>query len=115
MAKFDSIVNQSILGAGIIQFAWVYLGGGLAMVAMIFVCASPPVHRRIHANDRFGSWPMMKRIPELYDGYRRNWKFALGGLIASFFMLFAFSHLIIAECGQSAAQQITAQSFRRCL
>ncbi len=90
VAKFDSIIHQSILGRGIIQFAWVYLGGGLAMVAMIFICASPPVHRRIHANDRFSRWPMMKRIPELYDGYRRNWKFALGGLGASFLMLFAF-------------------------
>jgi glycosyltransferase 2 family protein len=90
VAKFDSIVHQSILGRGIIQFSWFYLGGGLAMVAMIFVCASPPVHQRIHANGRFARWPMMKRIPELYDVYRRNWKFAVGGLIASFFMLIAF-------------------------
>jgi glycosyltransferase 2 family protein len=90
VARFDSIVNQSILGRGIIHFSWFYLGGGLAMVAMIFVCASPPVHRRIHGNGRFARWPMMKRIPELYDVYRRNWKFAIGGLVASFLMLITF-------------------------
>ncbi len=90
VAKFDAIVHQSILGRGVIHFAWFYLGGGLAMVLMIFVCASPPVHRRIHSNGRFARWPFMSKIPELYDIYRKNWKYALAGLIASFFMLFAY-------------------------
>ena len=90
VAKFDAIVNQSILGRGVIHFAWFYLGGGLAMVLMIFVCASPPIHRLIHGNGRFARWPFMSKIPELYDIYRKNWKYALAGLIASFFMLFAY-------------------------
>ena len=90
VAKFDAIVDQSILGRGVIHFAWFYLGGGLAMVLMIFVCASPPVHRRIHGNGRFARWPFMSKIPELYDIYRKNWKYALAGLVASFFMLFAY-------------------------
>ncbi|MES2658258.1 MAG: lysylphosphatidylglycerol synthase transmembrane domain-containing protein [Verrucomicrobiota bacterium] len=90
VARFDAIVDQSILGRGVIHFAWFYLGGGLAMVAMIFVCASPPVHRRIHGNDRFARFPIMRKIPELYDVYRKNWRFALGGLAVSFVMLFAY-------------------------
>ena len=90
VAKFDAIVHQSILGRGVIHFAWFYLGGGLAMVLMIFVCASPPIHRLIHGNGRFARWPFMSKIPELYDIYRKNWKYALAGLVASFFMLFAY-------------------------
>ena len=42
VARFDAIVDQSILGRGVIHFAWFYLGGGLALVVLIFVCASPP-------------------------------------------------------------------------
>jgi glycosyltransferase 2 family protein len=87
VAKFEAIADQSLLGRGVIHFAWFYLGGGLAMVVIIFVCASPPVHRVIHSNDRFSRWPFMKRIPEIYDVYRRNWRHALAGLVASFFML----------------------------
>ena len=90
VAKFDAIVHQSILGRGVIHFAWFYLGGGLAMVVLMFICASPPVHRRIHGNGRFARWPFISKIPELYDIYRKNWKYALAGLIASFFMLFAY-------------------------
>jgi uncharacterized membrane protein YbhN (UPF0104 family) len=90
VAKFDTLVDQSVLGRGVIHFAWFYLGGGLAMVAMIFVLASPPVHRRIHGKDRFARWPVMKRIPELYDVYRKKWRYALAGLGVSFLMLFAY-------------------------
>ncbi|MES2440742.1 MAG: lysylphosphatidylglycerol synthase transmembrane domain-containing protein [Verrucomicrobiota bacterium] len=90
VAKFETLADQSILGRGVIHFAWFYLGGGLAMVLMIFVCASPPVHRRIHGNGRFARWPVMKKIPELYDVYRKNWKYALAGLGVSFFMLGAY-------------------------
>ena len=90
VAKFDAIVDQSILGRGVIHFAWFYLGGGLAMVVLMFICASPPVHRRIHGNGRFARWPFISKIPELYDIYRKNWRYALAGLVASFFMLFAY-------------------------
>ena len=90
VAKFDAIVHQSILGRGVIHFAWFYLGGGLAMVVLMFICASPPVHRLIHGNGRFARWPFISKIPELYDIYRKNWKYALAGLIVSFFMLFAY-------------------------
>ncbi len=89
-ARFDSLADPSVLGRGVLQFAWFYLGGGLAMVALIFLFASPPLHRRIHANGRFDRWPLMRNIPELYDLYRRNWPQALAGLAFSFAMLIAF-------------------------
>ncbi len=86
-ARFDALAAPSALGKGVIQFAWFYLGGGLAMVAMIFVLASPPIHRRIHGSGRFARWSLLERIPEIYDVYRKNWKYAFGGLMASFLML----------------------------
>ncbi len=89
-ARFEALASPSVLGRGVIQFAWFYLGGGLAMVVLIFICASPPVHRRIHSNDRFARWPVMKRVPEIYDVYRKNWRHALAGLGLSFFMLTAY-------------------------
>ncbi len=90
VARFEAIADQSVLGRGVIHFAWFYLGGGLAMVALIFVCASPPVHRRIHGNGRFARWPVMKRIPEIHDVFRRKWKHAICGLLISFVMLSAY-------------------------
>jgi uncharacterized membrane protein YbhN (UPF0104 family) len=89
-ARFDALADPSVLGQGVIHFAWFYLGGGLGMVALIFVCASPPVHRRIHANDRFARFPFLRQIPEMYDVYRRKWKHLLAGLAVSFVMLGAY-------------------------
>jgi len=100
VARFDAIADQSILGRGVIHFAWFYLGGGLAMVLLVFICASPPVHRRIHGNDRFARWPFMKRIPELYDVYRKDWRFPVAGLCVSFLML--FSYFSSYYCGMRA-------------
>lgn len=89
-ARFEALADPSVLGRGVIHFAWFYLGGGLAMVVLIFVFASPPMHRRIHANDRFARWPLLRTVPELYDVYRTNWRHALAGLVCSFLMLGAF-------------------------
>lgn len=90
LAKYRGLVETSILGENVILFAWFYLGGGLLMVVLIFICASPPVHRRIHGNDRFARFPIMRKVPELYDVYRKNWPWAIGGLLVSFLMLFAY-------------------------
>lgn len=87
VSRFDALTAQSLLGKGVIHFAWFYLGGGLAMVVLIFVFASPPVHRRIHANDRFARWPLLRKVPETYDFYRRNWRQPVAGLLVSFAML----------------------------
>jgi uncharacterized membrane protein YbhN (UPF0104 family) len=89
-ARFDALANPSIMGKGVIHFAWFYLGGGLAMVVLIFICASPPVHRRIHHNARFARWPALERMPQLCDVYRKNWRLALAGLAVSFMMLAAY-------------------------
>ncbi len=90
LARYHHLTEVSILGENVILFAWFYLGGGLAMVVLIFICASPPVHRRIHANDRFARFPIMRQVPELYDVYRKNWRYALAGLAVSFLMLAAY-------------------------
>lgn len=90
LSRYHDLTKTSLLGENVMIFAWFYLGGGLAMVALIFICASPPVHRRIHANDRFARFPIMKQVPELYDVYRRNWPYALAGLAVSFLMLAAY-------------------------
>ncbi len=90
-ARFDALADPSVLGRGVIHFAWFYLGGGLAMVALIFFCASPVGHRIIHGNgERFAKWPILTQIPMMYDVYRRKWKYAAAGLAASFVMLFAY-------------------------
>jgi uncharacterized membrane protein YbhN (UPF0104 family) len=60
------------------------------MVSLIFICVSPPVRRRIHANARFARWPVMERFPELYDIYRKSWRLSVAGLLVSFLMLFAY-------------------------
>ncbi len=89
-ARFEALADQSLLGLGVIRFAWFYLGGGLIGILMLFVLASPPVHRRIHGKDRFKRWPIFKQVPELYDVYRRQWKLGVAGLLASFVMMIAY-------------------------
>ncbi len=89
-ARFDALADPSVLGRGVIHFAWFYLGGGLAMVVLIFVCASPPIHRRIHHRGRFDRFPIMRQIPELYDIYRKKWRHLLAALAVSFVMLGAY-------------------------
>ncbi|GAA5123263.1 flippase-like domain-containing protein [Luteolibacter yonseiensis] len=90
VTRFEALADQSVLGRGVIHFSWFYMGGGLALVLLTFICASPPVHRRIHENDRFGRWPVLKQFPELYDVYRKNWRYAVCGLAVSFLMLGAY-------------------------
>ncbi len=91
VARFEALADPSVLGRGVIQFAWFYLGGGLALVALIFFCASPFGHRLIHGKEeRFKRWPILTRVPHIYDVYRRKWPYALGGVIVSFGMLVAY-------------------------
>lgn len=89
-SRFDALTDQSVLGKGVIQFTWFYLGGGLFMVMLIFTLASPPIHRRIHGSGRFSRWSFMKRIPEGCDVYRKNWQHAIAGLAASFLMFIVY-------------------------
>jgi len=89
-SQFDSLISQSRIGKELIHFAWVWFAGGLGMIALIFFCASPPIHRRIHANERFARWPIMEQIPLIYDTYRREWKLTLGGVFFSVILLIAY-------------------------
>lgn len=112
-ARFAHLTTPSVLGKTVIHFAWFYLGGGLLMVVLMFVCASPPVHRRIHANNRFARWPILIRMPEICNTYRRRWKDPLAGLLCSFPMLAAYSlsfYCALRSVGGNAAvsQVLTA-------
>lgn len=88
--QFDALAHQSILGKGVIRFAWFYIGGGLALVILFFICASPAIDRRIQANGRLKRWPFMQQIPQIYDAYRRNWPLTLAALGFSFLMVFTY-------------------------
>ena len=88
--RFDALILQSALGKGVFEFARFYLGGGLLMVAMIFIIASPPVHRLLHAHDSFSQWSAMKRIPEVCDIFRKKWSYTAAGLASSCLMLIVY-------------------------
>lgn len=90
---FDALTSKEVLGVqgeNLLRFAWLYIGGGFLMVALFFLCASPPIHRRIHANGRLDRWPILRKVPEIYDAYRKNWKLTLMGLVYSMLMVLAF-------------------------
>jgi len=90
---FDEITSKEVLGVqgeNLLRFAWLYIGGGFFMVALFFICASPPIHRRIHKNGRLDRWPVMRRIPEIYDVYRRSWRLTLVAQVYSILMVFTF-------------------------
>lgn len=78
------------VGESALKLAWLWIGGGFVMVAGFFIFASPPLHRRIHANGRFAKWPMLEKVPEIYDAYRRNWKMTSFGLGTSIVMLVVY-------------------------
>jgi uncharacterized membrane protein YbhN (UPF0104 family) len=85
--RFDALESQSAMGKGAIHFGWVFFGGGLAMIALMFVMASPWVHGRIHKPGKEMKWDVLRRVPEIYDIYRRKWGHALLALLASAAML----------------------------
>ncbi len=85
--RFEALENQSTMGKGAIHFGWVFFGGGLAFIALMFVMASPWVHGRIHKPGKEMKWDVLRRVPEIYDVYRRKWGHALLALLASAVML----------------------------
>ena len=50
--RFDVLESQSKMGKGAIHFGWIFFGGGLVLIALMFVMASPWVHRRIHKDGK---------------------------------------------------------------
>ena len=85
--RFDGLASQSTETRVIMKFSWVFFSGGLVMIAMMFLAAYPPIHDRIHARGRQWKIAFMRKIPELMDLYRREWKYALMALIAAIVML----------------------------
>jgi len=105
-ARFDALATLSNNGRELIHFAWFYFAGGLGLIVLCFLAASPPIHRRIHANGREWKWSIMKRIPETYDVYRRKWPLALAGVAVSFLMLMAY--FLSFWCGLRAMGSTTS-------
>ncbi|WP_367874524.1 lysylphosphatidylglycerol synthase transmembrane domain-containing protein [Luteolibacter sp. Populi] len=85
--RFQSLEAHTVLEHGALKFAWFYFVGGLVFVALLFVMASPWVHGRIHKPGKKMRWEIVRRVPEIYDIYRRKWKHALVALVVSFVML----------------------------
>jgi uncharacterized membrane protein YbhN (UPF0104 family) len=86
--RFEVLESQSKMGKGAIHFGWVFFGGGLVLIALMFVMASPWVHRRIHKDGkRMPKWEVLRRVPEIYDVYRRKWGHGLLALLVSAAML----------------------------
>lgn len=100
--RFEALEDQSALGKGAIRFAWVFFVGGLGVIALFFLMASPVVHDRIHRNHHGKRWDRVKRIPQIYDVYRKKWKHALGAVLVSVVMLPVYYATF--WCGASAVR-----------
>jgi len=85
--RFDALASQSVETKGILRFAWFFFAGGLAMVGMMFVVAYPPIHDRIHARGRHWKIAFMRKLPEAFDMYRTQWRYALVALGVAAVML----------------------------
>jgi uncharacterized membrane protein YbhN (UPF0104 family) len=85
--RFEALQSQSELGKKAIKFGWIYFSGGLAFIALLFVMASPWVHGRIHKPGKKMRWEILRRVPEIYDVYRRKWKLAFASLAIGLVML----------------------------
>lgn len=87
--RFDALAGQSVLGKGVIEFSRWWFGGGLLLIALLFVAASPRVREKT-SKGIFARWEILQKMPEAYDVYRRNWGHALAGVVCSVAMLFVY-------------------------
>ena len=85
--RFQAVESQSELGKTAIKFGWVYFSGGLVAVALMFVFASPWVNDRIHKRVTNPRIAKMRKVPDIYDVFRKKWKLVLPALAASVVML----------------------------
>ncbi|MCW1926316.1 flippase-like domain-containing protein [Luteolibacter arcticus] len=85
--RFQAVESQSELGKTAIKFGWIYFSGGLAVVGLMFVMASPWVNDRIQKRVSNPRIARMRRVPEIYDVFRKKWKLVLPALAASVVML----------------------------
>lgn len=100
VGRFDALAAPSALGRGVLQFAYFYLGGGLALMLLGFVLMSPMVHGRVHRGGRWIRWEFMRTVPEAWDTYRRRWRHALGGVALACVMLLVY--FLTFWCGARA-------------
>ncbi|MGB6221574.1 lysylphosphatidylglycerol synthase transmembrane domain-containing protein [Haloferula sp.] len=84
---FDALGSQSVETKFIMRFAWMFFGGGLALIVFMFLAAYPPIHDRIHARGKEWKIAFMRQVPILVDLYRKEWKYALIALVAAVVML----------------------------
>ncbi len=99
--RFDALASQSAETTGILRFAWFFFSGGLVMVALMFIVSYPPIHDRIHANGRHWKIAFMRRLPEAYDLFRRDWRRVSLALVVAIVMLPIF--YATTWCGARAA------------
>jgi len=85
--SFRAVESQSELGQTAIKFGWVYFSGGLAVIALMFVMASPWVNDHIHKRVTNPRIARMRKVPEIYDVFRKKWKLVLPALAANLVML----------------------------
>ncbi|WP_193213255.1 lysylphosphatidylglycerol synthase transmembrane domain-containing protein [Luteolibacter marinus] len=84
---FREIETMSKLGAAAIKFGWYYFAGGLAFFLLLFVMSSPWVNERIHRRAKSPLMQRMRRVPENFDVYRRNWRQVVGSVVTGLAML----------------------------
>jgi len=85
--RFGALEEQSVLGRGVLRFAWVYFVGMIIVMLVLFVMMSPLVHGRVHRGGRWLPWEFMRTVPETWDIYRRKWRHVLAGVGVSCAML----------------------------
>ncbi|MCH7227872.1 lysylphosphatidylglycerol synthase transmembrane domain-containing protein [Haloferula sp. A504] len=99
--RFDALASQSVETKAIMRFAWVFFIGGMLFVTTLFVLSYPSVHARIHGRAKEGRFAFLRRFPEIYDMYRKDWPRALTSLLVAIVMLPIF--YATTWCGARAA------------
>ncbi|WP_035613844.1 lysylphosphatidylglycerol synthase transmembrane domain-containing protein [Haloferula sp. BvORR071] len=85
--RFKMLEEHTALEHKALTFAWFYFVGGLVFVGLLFLMASPWVHGRIHKPGKKMRFEILRRVPEIYDIYRKKWPQGLVALAVSFLML----------------------------
>lgn len=85
--RFDALALQSLETVAILRFAWCFFTGGLLLVGLMFVVSYPPIHARIHSGKRAPKIAIFRKLPELYDVYRKRWGCVLLALSIAIVML----------------------------
>lgn len=99
--RFDALASQSVETKAILRFAWLFFTGGLVLVGLIFIFAHPAVDERIHGKGRKWKFAFIRRIPQVQDMFRKDWRRVLVSLVVAIVMLPIF--YATTWCGARAA------------